>query len=391
MKKLILIVIILLAQNAMAQQLETGTLSITEGGVIQLPQLVINIEEVSPEPVEPGEDVTVKIRLENTGGSNARNVRVTFDAAYPFKFKTKERSDKGITLCAGCSRDNTYYLKVDEEAVTGIYPLNFNAFIGNIQIIFDKKVNINVRGRPELVFEARTIDQIPPNSKFTSMVTVSNVGTGKARVITIEPQATEFIVLGNNVKTIDTLNPDESLMVPYQFTTSENTIPDVYNIPLMFTYLDEDGEKHTTDRSLGVRVISAADLNLQSVKTVGYGKDKVPREGKPFSIIVRIENVGYGDADYTELELECPFKGNLKAFVGNLEKDEDSPAAFELTGAAGYYQCPLSMKYRDDRGWHETKQVIDVQVYNNGLKTILIAAGILAALIVIIILFRRRE
>ena len=76
-----------------------------------------------------------------------------------------------------------------------------------------------------------------------------------------------------------------------------------------------------------MRVVKKAKIDIETVKITPTTEGALlPKPGDPFSLIVRLQNVGYGDADYTSLELQgCPLEGNNKAFVGNLKRFEDSP------------------------------------------------------------------
>ena len=374
-------------------QMVSAAVIVEEGGVPELPELKIIVEDVSPEPVEPGEDVTLKIRLSNEGGANAKDVSVELEIPPPFRLKTQEERFERIKLCAGCSKDNTYYLKVDEEAITGIYPLVFNAFVGSVQIIFDKKININVRGNPELVFTTETVDNVVPDTKFKSLITVKNIGTGKARVITIAPQSKEFVVLGNAVKTINTLLPNTAAGIPFEFTTSANTEADVYQIPITFSYLDETGIKHNQTRMLGVRVVDSAEINIESIKVQPAElSDVVALAARPFNIIVRVENVGTGDADFTKLDIiSCPVTGTTTGFVGHLDTDESSPAVFNVQAEEGLHKCKIRTSWKDDLGPHELYETFDVQVFPKRMQvsTVLIIA-LLVTLIALIIFLRKR-
>jgi len=378
---LIFLMIILLAAAAHGQRVQPGNVVVVAGGVPFLPDLDMIVESVSPEPVEPGEDVTVKVRLVNNGGGNAEKLSVKLDAKPPFIHKIEEG---GFTapLCAGCSRDNTYYLVVDSDAESGIYPIVFNAFVGETQVIFDKKVNIDVRGRPDLVFITRAVDEVVPNSRFSSVLTVENVGTGEAREIKLSPHSQDFVVLGSSMKTIEELNPSETADVPFEFTASENIDADVYHIPVEISYLDEKGDLHKKTEDIGARVINYGELNIDSIKITGLATDGIIVEkGEPFSIIARVENVGYGDAEFISAQFECPFKGIKKAYVGKLEDDEDAPAVFNLISQdKGMFDCALVFNYKDDLGMHKTVEFFNVYIGRNTKYDIMfyLVAGIAA-------------
>lgn len=365
----------------------TGTQQFTQGlgGIVDIPQFRIVVEEIDPAPVEPGEDVTVGVRLQNIGGANAQHVNVLLDIKPPFKYKTQIDRFDDITLCAGCSKDNTYYLTVDDEAVSGVYPLNFYVFMGDTHSqLFTQKVEINVRGVPNLVYMTESVDMVVPNTQFPSMLHIDNIGTGRARQIKVRPTSEDFIVLGSSLKTIDLLQPTQEIKVPLIFTTSENIPADVYHIPVEIEYLDEKGSSFTNEESIGVRVIDYGEINIDSIRISSVDGSPMVEQGKPFTITARLENVGYGNAEYISSELDCPFEGNKKAYVGQLDRYEDAPAVFRLLSKEkGHFNCILKTTFKDDTGYHVQEDPFDVFVRGNH-KILWILLGILGVVGVVI-------
>ena len=110
--------------------------------------------------------------------------------------------------------------------------------------------------------------------------------------------------------------------------------------------------------------------------------------GRPFTIIARLENVGYGDADAISADVNCPFSPAKKAFIGQLKKDEDAPAVFELTSQqSGSFKCDLIVNFKDDTGSRQITETFDVTVAGpdySGLLTLLIIIAAIA------FIFRKR-
>lgn len=380
MRKFLILAVFILIPVVFAQNV-----FVSEGGAADLPRLELSVESVEPEPVEPGEDVTIKVRIHNTGGANAHHVTVYPDIKYPFKFKNEVDDFEDITLCAGCSMDNTYYLQVDSDAVTGVYSIDFTAMFGErAGQRFGKTVEVDVRGIPDLLFTTHTVDAVVPNSNFRSMLTIQNIGTGLAKQIKIRPVSEKIIVLGSTVKTVDVLQPGETVAVPLEFTCSENIDPDVYHIPVEITGMDERGNEYETTEHIGARVVHSGDINIESIKINSLTGATVIRQDEPFTIISRVENVGYGEAEFISAELDCPFDGNKRAYVGKLEEDEDAPAVFRLKSKnPGYFNCMLATSFRDDLGTHTNVHAFDVFIESNHLfRNILLGSlglGILVA------------
>ena len=117
------IILVLLAIIAMFTNISFASLN------TDVSNLRIVAEQVTPEPVEPGQDVMVKARVYNYGDSIAQDVNVKLNAHYPFYLKTQSSNFADYdNICIYCSKDNTYYLTVDANAVSGIYPIEFEIY-----------------------------------------------------------------------------------------------------------------------------------------------------------------------------------------------------------------------------------------------------------------------
>lgn len=343
---------------------------------MQLAGVEVRLDSVEPEPVEPGERLSVRVRAINTRGV-PQKATIDLQADWPFQLVYVSQQVEDIEICPGCSQHATFHFIVDPAAPSGEYPINLVATMGAAE--YKEVVDIRVLGTPQLIFQSSQHDDLVPNSKFRLHLAMKNMGTGRAHTIQAKATTSDyFAVSGSSAKEIKNLKPEEETETYFDFLVDENTPSGVYVIPIEIHYRDEEGTEHIRTLDVGVRVIDKAEINLQSIKFVGKDGELV-RKGQPFSLIVRVENVGYGDADFTQLKLECPLQGSLTAFVGNLEADEDAPASFEVRAEkAGHYKCPIVIRYQDDLGWQQYSQPIEIQVYNHTLRTFLIWLAIIA-------------
>ncbi|MCK5176603.1 MAG: hypothetical protein KAQ92_02665, partial [Candidatus Aenigmarchaeota archaeon] len=229
------IIVIMLMITAMFANLSFASLNTDASN------LRIVVEQVTPEPVEPGQDFTVKVRIYNYGDATAKQANVKLNAQYPFYLKTQSSNFADYDdICIYCSKDNTYYLTVDANAVSGIYPVEFEIFESKGTVKKTQEINIMVVGIPDVVFEAESIKKtVMPNEEFTTQLTFKNIGTGIARNIKIVPQSTDFIKLGSGLEVIEEINPKEEKTVNISFDVVETLIPNTYNIPFAISFSDE--------------------------------------------------------------------------------------------------------------------------------------------------------
>ncbi|MBW2999522.1 hypothetical protein KY339_02515 [Candidatus Woesearchaeota archaeon] len=386
MKKLLIIVLVLILSCVPIYA------TALDDYISSAPDVRIVAEEVSPEPVEPGQDVTVKVRIYNNGGATAENVNVKLNAQYPFYLKTESQDFKEYeNLCVGCSKDNSYYLVVDADAISGIYPIKFTAYIDD-EFKVEREVNIRVTGLPDIIFESEDIDGLVKSGDvFSSEINLTNIGTGKARNIKIITQSTDFISLGSGLQIIDELEPDQSTKTLLEFSVGEDVEPDSYNIPIQFTFSDENGMAHNFTENLGIKLANYGEVYLQNWKLMPSRVDV----GEEFTIQIRVENIGTGDAKNVKAVLETPMKGTKETYIGRLEKDDDAPGVFTLTARApGTVLNKLIISYTDDFGDHE---VVEEFSFNVGITST--PVGLIIAFIVIVVLvvvgyflfFRKKE
>jgi len=327
------------------------------------PDIRVIAEEISPEPVEPGQDITVKIRLINEGGDSAEDVSLKLNAGYPFFIKTESNNfENKRTLCVGCSIDNTYYLVVDANAKSGLYPLDFEIYRDDITIKPIDTINIKIVGKPDIILETEIIESnISSGDKFTLNFDAKNIGTGIARNIKVIPQSDDILMLGSNINLINEINPEKIISFNLEFIVKESLVPDTYKFPITLEYIDEQGSSYETSFDIGVNVLDRAYISFQSIKitpTIPSLVDEVHMEGI-------IENTGTGDANKVTVDLITSEGKTYKAFIGQLKADDDSPFYFDTKPeSVGMQTAVLRVSYYDDFGFHSYETSIDKEVRN---------------------------
>lgn len=341
------------------------------GGVFAIdfytPKIEISSAEVSPEPVEPGQDMLVKIKVSNSGNKAAENVSLLFPEGYPFKIKTISDPIRGRSLFSASSAETTYYLLVDPAAKSGVYPIEVKAryFVDSYQMEEKKTISIQVLGKPQVVFEAQGVENATPNSDFEIDFRFKNIGTGAARNLRMDVGSSDFVVLGST-QTLESLLPGESKNLAVRFYTTASVAPDTYAVPITLSYLNENGADVSGSQKLGVRVLNSAQLAVQNIKI----DPAVIKKNNDITLVARIQNAGYGDAKEVVVELDSPLEGYKKAFLGELEKKEDAPVVFNLKATqSGKVDGILKITYRDDFGVHEKSEKLSVIVGSENGKT----------------------
>lgn len=349
----------------------------------------ILVEKADPQPVEPGRDLTIDVTFFNRLTSDTGTFSVELEHGPQLVFKSSSEDLSRVSLCGGCSQKNKYFLSVEPTTVSGTYPVYIKAQTSDATV--RQKVDVKVQGRPNLIFSAEPegLNNITPNSQFVVSLEVTNIGSGQARQIKIQPESAAFSVLGGAVRTIDTLNATETGAIRFDFAASSSLAADSYSIPFRLVYLDEQGTLINSSQNLGVRVVNKGEVNIQTIKVVANTGSPVITVGQPFTVIARLENTGDGNADSVAAGLECPFAPAKKAFIGQLKKDEDAPAVFDVVSSrTGNHKCSLVISYKDDTGAYELADSFEVAVTPPNLAGA--AVPVLAIAAVLAYVFRKR-
>ena len=112
----------------------------------------------------------------------------------------------------------------------------------------------------------------------------------------------------------------------------------------------------------------------------------------PFSLIVRIENTGTGDANGVRAVIDAPVKGTKEAFVGKIEPDNDGPAVFYLQEApAGDYQIPIMIRMEHEGTEYVMDDTLSLTIAPRGNPLLIPAVIILCLIGGGIVVYRRRQ
>ncbi len=150
-----------------------------------------------------------------------------------------------------------------------------------------------------------------------------------------------------------------------------------YPIDLALIYMDERGVEYNETRLVGLVASGRAVLDIAK-KTTEPARIK---ENEAFTLTVKIENTGTGDASGVTARLESGVEGDTLAYLGEIKKDDYSNAIFTLNGAGeGVKTGNLKISYEDDFGKHEIQRELDLIINpgnsSNLLPAIIVIAGI---------------
>jgi len=338
-------------------------------------ELKIVLEKLSPQPVEPGQDLTLSVTLANEN-VDANEVRLFIfpDSPVILKNENDRIINEGNIIKYGAVVE-TYLLHIDPRAVSGIYEVKFEAHwtSNDQQRETDRTFNVLVRGAPQLAISNITIDPelISPQDTFNITFSVSNEGTGIAREVQVSAAtgSLPFVPVGADTKIIKNLDPGESVQLNYRLLVKDKTLISSYSIPIKMDYKDENGKNMSSSSFVGVKVLGDAQLSIGNIKT----EPQNPAKDDLVTVTMRIENSGNGDAKSVKVSLDIPFEGTKTAFLGKIKPDDDAPGVFTFYATqSGDIPYTAAIEFEDDLGRHTVKEALALNVRDTNKNGIII-------------------
>ncbi len=371
--------------------------------VYQNTHLGVEVAGITPNPARPGEDLLIKINLENNGDNPAENVRIGIEEIYPFIFKystsgaygsgTNTQHNFEIEQIRQRSKvELNFHFKVDAKADSGDHQLEFT-IKDSSGTSLSKRIPIRVEGNPDLVLIGTEIftvignnsssGAIIPGQEFYLRTAVKNAGNGDAKNVRVMLNlngSSPVIPLEDNVRFFENLSAGSSENLSFKLLLGSNADVQPYKIPLRITASNEtDTLLIDKTQEIGINVHNRAKIDISSLKF----DPEAPMKGQQVSMTVRLENVGEGEARSVKARLEgLEGSGNKASFLGRLEKDDDAPAVFIFVPEkAGEQAVTLVVEYEDDFGKHQLSEdlTFNVTSQNGNLIPIVLGAAVILA------------
>jgi len=356
----------------------------------------IVLEKLSPQPVEPGQDLTLSVMLVNENVDAIGVILLILpDSTIILKNDNDRIINEGNIIKYGAVVE-TYLLHIDPRAVSGIYEVKFEAHwtSNDQQRETDRTFNVLVRGVPQLAISNITINPelISPQDTFNITFSVSNEGTGIAREVQVNAATggLPFVPIGADTKIIKNLDPGEAIQLNFRLLVKDKTIISSYSIPIKMEYKDENGKNMSSSSFVGIKVLGDAELSIGNIKT----EPQNPAKGDLVTVTMRIENSGNGDAKSVKVSLDIPFEGTKTAFLGKIKPDDDAPGVFTFYATeSGNIPYTAAIESEDDLGKHTVKEALTLNVRNTN------ANGLIIPVIVVVVVagafvfypFRRKK
>lgn len=366
MKKLIflMIVISLLAVGVLADSAD----------------ITVTLVSQDPDPVEPGEIVTVKFKIENGGEESNEETTVKISPVFPFSIYG-DVTEKNIgklraSATGGDAEIVEFKLKVDDAAVEKETEIELEVLTGTSGVRYaDDEFLIDIETR-DAILDITSIkyepEQVPPGKSADIKISVKNLADSLLKDITFDLDlSSDDLPLApyqsSSQRQIDVLNSNYQLPLSFKVIADPSASPGLYKVPLNITYYDEQGNDYFIEEILAVSV--GEKPNLKSY----IKKSTVLQSEMPGKVTLEVANAGTTDVKFLEItilpseDFELVSTSNY-FYIGDVDSDDTESEELDVYIIADDKESlifPVELKYFDANNQVYTELVkLELDLYS---------------------------
>ncbi|MEO2154972.1 MAG: hypothetical protein ABGW69_04150 [Nanoarchaeota archaeon] len=314
----------------------------------------LEIKSIDPFNPKAGDLVKIDFRLTNNG-DKGDYFYINFMNNSILNFVTI--SENPIYVPPYNYRDFTAYFKVNNNALSGSYPLIVK--VKDSENNFEKTFTffVNIKNKANLVLSQKS-NICLLNSNCNLYLLLINQDFGKARNIVIKfslPSKSIYLseIKGNSDKLINT-----SIFIPEKLNYG------LYLLKTKIFYLDENNNLIQKEEIIPLELKSNVNLEISQIS---YDRNNN-------YIKIKVENPGYGKANNIVINVYIPkLNLNKSFFIGTLNENEDSSIYFYLPKVNKKENLKLLINLKWDDYKEKTKNyTYTITVYSKESKNYMI-------------------
>jgi len=325
------------------------------------PQITATLQSQTPDPVEPGQFVTVKFKIENQGKETKNDVKVKLIQKYPFSLVDGDGIKSIGKLRAGSTGADavvvTYKIKVDENAVEDDTELELEIHEGSSTISYtDEEFLIDIRTE-DAVLDITSIksepSQIAPGEMAKVHITVKNLADSLLRDIKFKLDFDDDDMplapyQSSSERRISQLKRDFQDSLTFSIIAAPDATPGLYKVPVTITYNDDRANSFTISDILAVTVGDTPKVRPY------IKKSNVMKKGTPGKLTLGLANAGTNDVKFVELFLLPSEDYELIStsdyfYIGDIDSDDTESEEIDIyvSKKADSLKVPVRLKYFD--------------------------------------------
>ncbi len=356
-----------------------SSLSLAAISYTNSPQIKVTLMSQDPDPVEPGQIVTVKFKVENNGSQTSKDVIIKLMPQFPFTIYG-DIAEKNIgqmkALATGADAAIVEFkLKVDDNAVEEDTELELAAFMGdsgvsytNNEFLIDIQTHDAVLAITDIATEP---SPIAPGSTGKITVMVKNTADSLLKDIKFKLDMSGSSIplapyQSSSERVISQLNSNFQQTMTFTVIAKPDAVSGLYKIPINISYNDEKGTSYTQTDVLAIVIGERPRLNAYIKKST------VQQAGKNGKVTLEIANTGNTNLKFLELTLLPSEDYQLITpssyfYLGDVDSDDTESEEIEIYVNEDVEQLklPVKLNYADANNQPFQQQFeLELQLYS---------------------------
>lgn len=332
--------------------------------IIAKKDIRVSMVNQEPDPVEPGEYVDVKFKIENYGSEATNPIEITLENMYPFTIVGDGEATKIISGLerrqkADDSEIVTWRLKIDKDAAEGnneIIVSYKEKSVTRGEIVYKESFYVDVRTSDtilEIVDIQTNPEMMVPGTPTDVVLKLKNLGDSFIKDVSVGMDLTGLdiaTIQGSAEKIVPKIDGNEDVTVSFKMIADASSEIKVYNIPLILSFKDNINTEYTQESTFGLMLESKINYVLSIDET------EIKSKGQNGDVDVKISNPSVGNIKYLSMELvpsdQYKILSSPKIYVGDVDSDDFETITYTMhvnnDNSNEDVSLRLRLTYKDD-------------------------------------------
>ena len=325
------------------------------------PMITTILLSQDPDPVEPGQVVKVKFKIENEGSETTEDAIIKILPKFPFTvYDDQSEKNIGVLQARSTGADAVvveFKLKVDENAVEEDAELELKIQFGEGGLSYTNdefKIDIQTL---DAVLDITSItsdpEQIAPGETAQVNILVKNLADSLLKNIKFKLNFADSSLplapyQSSSERRLSQLKSGYQNSLTFGIIAKPDAAPGLYKIPINITYNDEQGSSYSINDLLAVTIGETPNLKVY------IKKSSVLQENKAGKVTIEIANAGSSDVKFLEMTLLPSEDYQLVSttdyyYFGDVDSDDTESEEIDIfiNKNVDALTLPVKLKYSD--------------------------------------------
>ena len=331
------------------------------GGTYASPDVEVTLISQDPDPVEPGQVVKLRFKIENDGAESSADAIVKLDLKKPFSMYSGSASRNiGKLRAAATGADAEiveFLVKIDEQATEKETELELEVRVGDASFVYtNDEFMVDIQTH-DAVLEIISITpepkQIAPGDKSKITILVKNLADSLLKDIKFKLDFSSSSIplvphQSSSERRISQLRSNYQKVMVFDIMADPAASAGLYKVPLNISYNDEKGNSYLIEDVMAITVGEKPSIRPY------IKKSSVLQSKKAGKVTLEVANAGTTDIKFLEMEIMSSNDFQLVStsnyfYIGDVDSDDTESEEIDIfiNTKAKSMTIPIKLKYYD--------------------------------------------